>query len=304
MSKYRNRSGKYRQSRNEDHGSSDGKSKDGVDQSKRKLLAGGLIGFGGAVITFGGVLAATRQEGPLVDFGDLVGPSNPAHTLLFLDGTDREATSAFQTDAIARAFLKSNKHLYDRGATIDVGRFGQHISSPLELEAHFQSPGNEETSGGFFSTPSELERSWLELLPQLNAAIENALRPMAEPEATLVFDVLDRGVEHARRESGSDAKINVLVATDGLVHSPPNGFSAYVSESSARFPAHGSPLVDQLSSSSLEGVSIQIVGIRRDGRKTRSGRDLGPIQRKVMPFLIDHWSGRGADVSAASLTWV
>lgn len=300
MSKYRNKSGGYRRPTNERRGPDRSDRTPPVDGNKRTFMIGGLIGLGTAAVTMGTVYAATRLDSDFFDFDG----ADFTHHMLLLDGTDKSATSAFQADAIVQTFLVSNKAQYSKGDRIDVGRFGQHISSPLELEARFESPGNEETSGGILSTPSELEKAWQVFEPSLRAAVLTAQRSMAQPEATLVFDALDRAVEHARRESGADAKIKVLVATDGLVHNPTNGFSAYVSERNPRFPSMASPLAAQLTSASLEGVSIQIVGIRRDGRKTRSGRDLGAIQRKVVPFLIDHWAGRGADVSATSLTWV
>lgn len=275
------------------------------DSSRRAFLTGGLAALGAAG-TLGVGSAAVLTDDLLAKIGGSVAGvrSTTSHHVLVLDGTDRNSTTVYQTRAIVQELLHGRKHQYEAGDPIDITRLGQNIGSPLEFESSFVSPGNEQTASGLTTTLSELERAWNEEVVAIEAAIFNAIRPMPQPETTLLFEAVDRAVEHARRQSGPSAPVYLSLGTDLLVHESGPGISAYASERVPQFPAPSSPLMAQLPASSLEGVSIQIVGIRRDGRKTRSGRDLGDIQRKVAPVLIEYWASRGADVSTASLTWV
>lgn len=258
-----------------------------IPLDRRTLLWGG--GALGAA-----ALATVASSGVL---GGLA-PSSPTAHLHLVDNTDRRNTSEAQAGAILRMALQEDKALYEKGDAILVANFTKTPHDPVVSLYEIESPGNEASANIAFQSKEAQGELWRrEVATGLEAAMKQALEPMAEPQSTLLFPAVEIGIERARRAVGETAPIRLRLYSDMLMHDP-NGLSAYSGRSSVRFPLNAGVALPQ---GGLAGVTIELVGIRRDGRKTRRGQDLGALQREIAPFLKAHYEGRGASVS---LKWV
>lgn len=219
------------------------------------------------------------------------------HWLLF-DNTDRAYLTEFQRTALQRMILEADKQHYGTGTKIVAGTFTSSEFDPVHIHFEQESPGNGSSANAAWQTGSKLEEEWRVFEPRFSAAVNQGLTAASQPEATHLFAALERAYEHGRRSAGPDGTLIIKPLSDLLVHVP-GGMSAYVSETNSRHPKNA---IARLPSTPFEGsVQFKIVAIRRDGRKTRSGRDLGEVQRKLAPLVVSYLRGRGANVE---LTWV
>jgi len=265
--------------------------------SRRECLLAGLGLVAGATATYGMNLLPEDLDFGLPKFPAPGQTETAVHWLLF-DNTDRAYLTEFQRAALQRMILEADKQHYGTGTKIVAGTFTSSEFDPVHIHFEQESPGNGSSANAAFQTGSKLEEEWRVFEPGFSAAVNQGLTAASQPEATHLFAALERAYEHGRRSAGPDGTLIIKPLSDLLVHVP-GGMSAYVSETNSRHPKNA---IARLPSTRFEGsVQIKIVAIRRDGRKTRSGRDLGEVQRKLAPLVVSYLRGRGANVE---LTWV
>lgn len=219
---------------------------------------------------------------------------------VLIDNTDQKFITPVQASAIRRMILEQDKNLYRTDMNMFVGILQNSTADPLSIVWEGQSPGNELTANDLWQTAAQLETAYRrDFEPGLAAAVDRGLQPAIKPEATPLMEAIQTALLHARRVAGPDAQVTLKVVSDLLVHER-GGLSAYASETSPRHPTRMLPERWRQPAPGL--CRIEFVGISRAGRRTRSGRDLGQVQREVGRLIAQNLRDRGADV--LEIDWV
>ncbi|MEM6275381.1 MAG: hypothetical protein AAF714_00410 [Pseudomonadota bacterium] len=221
-----------------------------------------------------------------------------ARGILF-DNTDRKYLTSIQSSAIREMVMEDDKESYRTDTKMFVGILQNSEADPLQFIWQATSPGNERNANSFLQTPELLEEAYQrDFEPGLAEAVNRGLQPAEKPEATPLMEAIQTAVLHARRVAGPSEPVALKVFSDLLPHGP--RMSAYVSERNERHP---SQVLPQRWSEPLQAAcTIEIVGISRAGRRTRSGRDLGTIQRAVGRLIKQNLRERGAEVP--DIDWI